>query len=541
MLLTAIMDQAKNNPSLPNYSPSNVKWSLRITAKGEFIELLSHKPPREVMVPTGGRSGSNPYAYSGFDTALYSLGRKDPKRPDTWTEERHEAFKQVLREGPGEGAKAILTYLENNLRDEDLQELASNSGFIFIEVEGFENWITEPEWQEYHSTRVLMKSRNGKPAVVGQCSLCLQEKELLRLFPEPRGHKLITFNAPAWRSYGHDAAFNAPTCASCVGKVTKGFEYIFSNHGLSNSWSEGYLITWWPTDASAPEPFPLLKVIFHRETSEEDRERALIQLSKADGHMALMSKLGGFKSKNRTAVRRHHQVKGAEVVTRLRRWLDTVGTSNPWHAAYQFLRKESEDRTPFEIQLYLHLISGEPFPARDMRRLLHLDATHPKDSHFREGLTQFLTNQPTEYTVPDNIEEEEGFAAFFAGHQPASHHSSKDKFSLYMGMLFGRAESLQWRATKPQRTIYDTSFKTASRDAERAWEVVERWVNKARDPITDQIRKAADEAYSVWDQELGKTPRKLNPRVFARGYRYYRYYQKAKNQAHRESEAAAAK
>ena len=509
---------------MEGYQAAKVRWSIQISPTGQFLGLVHHHPAKDVMIPAV-RATSNPLSCTAGDNFIYSVGATDVGRGVEYAQDRHDAFLDVLSKLAHPAAKAIHTFLSDPNRplflpmgsdltpEQALRVLeadpveskgkinfpslvdrkqltpdpkvlgayacivagarhthpgeassvitcaASPKDRVLFEVVGHPEWWMDPQVQKFHRARIRIKNAAGD--ITGQCSLCLQEGSLARLFVSPVSTgNLISFNAPAWQRFGRKKGLNAPTCIDCAANFSRGMEDLVGNEGTCRSRKDMTLL-WWPTDPKDPDPWPLLDIILSTmkdeddqpTVSEEEREAALKALS--DGHFAVLGKLEG-----RASLLRYARIEGREAAANLRRWREEV-RSTPFQKVARFLTHEGKKTkgnvslvNQFEFLVCLWVLAGEePFPReiRHIERLLRQDPSQLDSyvNHIRQKCLAYLRAQEN----------------------PMLFRTPTEEFAYWLGCAFARANSLQIRRSKPQRPIGITSLDAASRDPVLAYKL----------------------------------------------------------------------
>ena len=217
-----------------------VSYWLRINADGQLLDLVDcRKPetkgkkevlaPREMSVPAHVKRASGIAANFLCDNSTYLLGADEKGKP-TRSIQCFEACRtlhhEILDGVDSPVARAVLAFFDHWKPEEAAshplladrwKDITGNANLLF-DYEGPEGCIlaTEDEairaaWQQHY---------NSVPpdAAMVQCLVTGQQAPVARLHPsikgvpgaQSAGAALVSFNAPAFCSYGHEQGENAP-------------------------------------------------------------------------------------------------------------------------------------------------------------------------------------------------------------------------------------------------------------------------------------------------------------------------------------------
>ena len=305
------------------------------------------------------------------------------------------------------------------------------SDLFLWRVEGEGDWWLDPAVVSAHVEKTdgaaISKNR-------GQCSLCLQDDQpivkLLRPTPKLQNALLVSFNKQAWRAYGRSQSENASICPACADAMCAGLDTL-----LEGAWATTYgekqqrnYALWFPDDpASAASTWEAVAKILARDTPAEEREALLAQLPEVSHYVSLS------RMQKRAAMRRYNHVDGNLLRERLRRWLDIVHAPVVGNPAYWVPRALSPDRpVPTHEDLLNHLIGGEPIPARVLQ-----DAKREyqkKRTPFLASFLFYVTNEQENDMDVDKL-------------------TPREQAMVCLGQIFARAEYLQCKERRPNRTL----------------------------------------------------------------------------------------
>jgi len=217
-----------------------VSYWLRIDQNGQLLDLVDCRTltkkgkkevlgPREMAVPAHVKRSSGIAANFLCDTSTYLLGADEKGKPERAIQcfEACAALHHTLLDGVDSPvAKAILAFFDHwnpaeapshPLLSEHWKDITGSANLLF-DYEGPEGNILSTEdtairdaWQQHYSSA-------SEDAVTMQCLVTGQNAPVARLHPsikgvmgaQSAGAALVSFNAPAFCSYGHEQGENAP-------------------------------------------------------------------------------------------------------------------------------------------------------------------------------------------------------------------------------------------------------------------------------------------------------------------------------------------
>ena len=246
---------ARGEIAAPGWAPAKISYALCLDEDGQLTQVVPTKEevkkgkknvlqPQSKPLPAPVKRASNIASNFLWDNSSYLLGIDQKGKPTRSREcfsaaaARHHA---VLDGVDSPAARAILRFFdswqpENAAQcpafEGQLEEVTSGVNLLF-QVDGRyaqEDPAIREAWQRRQSDR-------DKDAVEMQCLVTGREDEIAKVHPAIKGVRdaqssgaaLVSFNAPAFCSYGHEQNFNAP-----VGKYAA-FAYTAAlNHLLAD-------------------------------------------------------------------------------------------------------------------------------------------------------------------------------------------------------------------------------------------------------------------------------------------------------------------
>jgi CRISPR-associated protein Csd1 len=247
MLLQRLVEfEERSESSVPaRYDAQPVKYLVVLREDGTMIppvqelsdgeERGRRNRGRQLAIPQVARSGTGAIPNLLVDNAEYALGivraqegRSERRDPKEVAAARHAAFVALVRECAAAtdepSARAVLAFLDHG----NPSQIAQPEEFDPTARVGFEVRTSDgPVWPwELPSVQRFWRERGGVPASAGwQCLVCGDEKPAVKTIATrikrlpnlqvAGGAALVSFNAPAFTSYGLEQTENAPICESC--------------------------------------------------------------------------------------------------------------------------------------------------------------------------------------------------------------------------------------------------------------------------------------------------------------------------------------
>jgi CRISPR-associated protein Csd1 len=261
MILEALYGLAKAEKLVPDpdFELKPVAWLVRVDRGGGLLGIEgTHsvpeatgkrrpKPaPKDLRVPRQpGRAGTKAPAYFFVDNAKYVFGLPTADKPfsrDEGAEKSgwfRERVRQCAAETGDEGAAAVLSLLEAVASGGQAVALPdgckSNEQFAFVYAPDVDRTVHERPAVVEHWRRLRHSSEgDGDDGSQSRCLVTGQPLSAASLFPlvkrvpggQSAGAALVSFNRPAFESYGWDGNANAPVsreaaeaCATALSRL----------------------------------------------------------------------------------------------------------------------------------------------------------------------------------------------------------------------------------------------------------------------------------------------------------------------------------
>ncbi len=246
-----------------------VSFVLELSEDGKLKRVISLKLettlgkktvwlPQVMTVPQRNSRASGIVANFLCDNSTYFLGIDDKERPDRAIQ-CFEAAKihhhEILDGVDSLAAKAVLRFFDtwqpqqakdNPILQDDLEEIFKNSNLIF-EVNGL--FVHEDERVKQAWETVCSQTGTGKEGV---CLVTGQHTEIARIHSlikgvsgaQSSGAALVSFNAPAFESYGKEQSYNAPVGQYAVFAYTAALNSLIADRDHKTVLGDTTIVYW---------------------------------------------------------------------------------------------------------------------------------------------------------------------------------------------------------------------------------------------------------------------------------------------------------
>ncbi len=277
MILQALVDYYEllakaNKISKPGYCIANVSYALNLSKSGELVGMMPLKlqvergkkqveVPQKMEVPEQSKKTVGIIANFLCENSGYMLGidnKGKPERAKNCFDAFCELHNNVLKDLDCTQAKAVLAFLdkwkpedstESTVLKDSLDEIMTGANLVFhLEGIGFvhENSEVKQAWEKYR------QSSSG--ATEMQCLVTGEILPIARLHQSLKGVKgaqsmgasLVSFNANAYESYGHDGqqGLNAPVSEYATFAYTTALNYLLADRNHKQSFGDTTVIFW---------------------------------------------------------------------------------------------------------------------------------------------------------------------------------------------------------------------------------------------------------------------------------------------------------
>lgn len=394
----------------PGWCSAKVSFALELTEEGELCRVIPLKiekergkktvlEPQLLKVPQMVTRSSGVAANFLCDNSSYLLGIDDKGKPERAREcfacakEKH---KNILEGAQSAEAKAVLGFFEtwnpdmakeNIALAEVLDEVMAGANLVFF-VSG--RYVQEePEirkaWEKYRE--------NSADGPVGICLVTGQKTGISRIHgtikgvpgAQSSGAALVSFNAPAFESFGKEQSFNAPVGDYAVYAYTTALNHLLADKKHVTSigdttvvyWSEEGEETYQDVFADMSEPTmdncQIVDGVFKNlETGRAVNVPGIEKNISLDQQFYI---LGLAPNAARLAVRFFYQDSFGNILRHIKDHYDRMEIVRPakdsmqylgiWRMLMETVNKKSRDKKPIPNMagaVYRAVISGDRYP-----------------------------------------------------------------------------------------------------------------------------------------------------------------------------------
>lgn len=274
MILQALVDYyeslaAQSKLAKPGWGKANISYALDISEIGELLSIRTllnqitqgkktiYKP-QSLLVPEATKRSSGIAAQFLWDNARYMLGidalGKEERAKQCFMATAEKA-QRVLEKTHGKTANAIKAFFanwkpetakENVIIKQYIEELLGAGNIVFrIDGEYAHNDLEiVSAWDAYYTSQSAERK--------GICSVTGKEGPLARLHPNIKGVRgaqssgaaLVSFNAPAFESYGHEQGVNANISEYTAFAYTTALNSLLSDAKHSQQIGDTTIVFW---------------------------------------------------------------------------------------------------------------------------------------------------------------------------------------------------------------------------------------------------------------------------------------------------------
>ena len=288
----------------PGWAVAKVSWALELGEDGSLLGLfhLQKEVPRgkkttlvsqELLVPQPVKRSSGVAANFLCDTSSYLLGADAKGKPARAAECFAAAaalHRQLLAGAQSAAARAILNFFdrwnpaeapEHPALKQDWPEICKGGNLIF--------WYDgQPVTEEPEIRDRWQQAQSQAPAntTEGLCLVTGSRVPLARLHPnikgvagaQSSGAALVSFNAPAFCSYGHEQGTNAPTGEYAAFAYTTALNHLLADREHIRRVGDTTLVCWAAGGQSAYQDF-LMDAFYDDAPTEQDIRNTLFRLA----------------------------------------------------------------------------------------------------------------------------------------------------------------------------------------------------------------------------------------------------------------------
>ena len=249
----------------PGWSKTKVNFALCINENGELQQIIplvvdkeGKKPqPQQMDLPAPVKRASNILSNFLWDNSSYLLGVDEKEKPDRSLEcfkECKRMHHELLDGIDDSDAKAILSFFdtwnpkeanENTVLQNNASAITSGGNFVFRINGTFANMnqVLCQTWQSYYDSTTSIKR---------QCLVTGREDSIVPIQPsikgvygaQSSGAALVSFNAPAFCSYGQQQNYNAPVGKYASFAYTAALNYLLTQRENVPQIGDASVVCW---------------------------------------------------------------------------------------------------------------------------------------------------------------------------------------------------------------------------------------------------------------------------------------------------------
>lgn len=393
----------------PGWCRAKVSFALELSHDGDLLRILpltteTKKGKKTVSeslplkVPQMVTRSSGVSANFLCDNSSYFLGidnKGKPERSKDCFQCAKEKHLKVLKNTDSVAGKAVKRYFEkwnpdtageNPLVAEVLEEVAAGANLVFwVDNYAHEDSEIKSAWEKYFSDS--LDGPEGVCLVTGQKTGISRIHGTIKgvLGAQPSGAALVSFNAPAFESYGKEQSFNAPVGNYAVYAYTTALNHLLADKKHMTTigdttvvyWSEDGEEVYQDVFSNVSEPnsdnYEIINGVF-----ENLGAGKAVNIPEVKGNISMDQRfyiLGLAPNAARIAVRFFYQDSFGNIMENLKRHYDRMEIVRPVRDGFQYLgvwrmlmetvNKRSRDKKPASNMagaVYRAIVSGDRYP-----------------------------------------------------------------------------------------------------------------------------------------------------------------------------------
>ena len=416
MILQALVEyyealERKEKITSPGWCRARVAYGLDISEQGELMGIIPLKKeqqngkktvwvPQDLTVPQmvsrcSGVSANFLCDHSGYMLGIDNKGK--PERSRECFEYAKKKHKDILGNISSPAARAVCRFFdcwapdraaENPYLVPELEEIISGSNLVFM-IDG-EYVHKDPDimqcWEEY--------SHQSGTGPEGVCLVTGRREEIARIHgtikgvqgAQSSGAALVSFNAPAFESYGKEQSFNAPVGTYAAYAYTTALNYLLSDRSHGTTIGDTAVVYW---SEEGDERYQNIFACVSEPTMENQEIVDGVFKNLAEGKAVAVQDvkdsldmekrfyiLGLAPNAARLAVRFFYQDSFGNILKHIKEHYDRMEIVRPaadaveylgiWRMLQETVNKKSRDKKPVPSMsgaVYRSIISGSRYPA----------------------------------------------------------------------------------------------------------------------------------------------------------------------------------
>ena len=416
MILQALVEyyealERKEKITSPGWCRARVAYGLDISEQGELMGVIPLKKeqqkgkktvwvPQDLTVPQmvsrcSGVSANFLCDHSGYMLGIDNKGK--PERSRECFECAKKKHKDILGNISSPASRAVCRFFdcwapdraaENPYLVPELEEIISGSNLVFM-IDG-EYVHEDPDimqcWEEY--------SRQSGTGPEGVCLVTGRREEIARIHgtikgvrgAQSSGAALVSFNAPAFESYGKEQSFNAPVGTYAAYAYTTALNYLLSDRSHGTTIGDTAVVYW---SEEGDERYQNIFACVSEPTMENQEivdgvfknlvEGKAVAVQDVKDSLDMEKRfyiLGLAPNAARLAVRFFYQDSFGNILKHIKEHYDRMEIVRPaadaveylgiWRMLQETVNKKSRDKKPVPSMsgtVYRSIISGSRYPA----------------------------------------------------------------------------------------------------------------------------------------------------------------------------------
>ena len=402
--------EKKGEISRPGWCAAKVSFALELSEEGELLRVIPLKQekqrgkkmvlePQVLTVPEMIPRSSGAVSNFLCDNSSYLLGidnKGKPERTLVCFQCAREKHMEILKNADSVAARAVIRYFENwqpdqagesSVLSEYLDEIVNGANLVF--------WAASDYAQDDPDIKEAWETYRRQPGD-GTCGVCLvtgQQSLIARIHgtikgvqgAQSSGAALVSFNAPAFESYGKEQSFNAPVGTYAVYAYTTALNHLLSDRSHTTSIGDTTVV-YWSEDgeeiyqnifSAASEPTLDNQEIIDGVFKNMEAGKA-VDISAVQEGLSMEQRfciLGLAPNAARIAVRFFYQDTFGNILRHLKEHYDRMNIVKPaadkieylgiWRMLQETANKKSRDKKPVSNMagaVYRAVISGGRYP-----------------------------------------------------------------------------------------------------------------------------------------------------------------------------------
>lgn len=395
----------------PGWCMAKVSFALSISAEGDLSGVIPLKyeaprgkktvlTPQSLKVPQMVSRSSGISANFLCDNSSYMLGidnKGKPKRSVECFQCAKEKHLNILEKARSTAARAVKCFfqkwepekaLNHPLLAEELEEIMSGANFVFY-VDGVyahEDEAVKTAWEE-----VCGQSADGKRGI---CLVTGRKEEIARIHgtikgvqdAQSSGAALVSFNAPAFESYGKEQSYNAPVGTYASYAYTTALNHLIADKNHRTVIGDTTVVYWSENGEEAYQN--VFSAISEPVADNQEIVRGVFENLRAGRSVVAKDVVSGLSMDQkfcilglapnaaRLAVRFFYQDSFGNILKNIKAHYDRMEIVRPeadkmeymgiWRTLQETANKKSRDKKPpsnMSGAVYRSVISGSPYPA----------------------------------------------------------------------------------------------------------------------------------------------------------------------------------